>query len=223
MPVRGILPPGEIERLVTATEKHGGKLGLKDNPDGTQSIYELNVSLFDLLSDPNTGEPIGRQVQRFVASQAVAMSLAGVPAFYYHSLVGSRNYHEGVERTGVRRAINREKLQLERVRGELSERGSRRELVYSALIRLLRERRKHQAFHPEGPQTVLNLHRQVFAVERKSPDGSETILSIINLSDEPVSLRPTFRGRFDIIAGTILEKQIDLEPYGIRWLLGEVG
>jgi len=221
MPVRGILPAGEIERLVTATEKHGGKLGLKDNPDGTQSVYELNVSLFDLLSDPNADEPMERQVHRFVASQAVAMSLAGVPALYYHSLVGSRNYYEGVERTGVNRAINREKLQLKRVKGELSERGSRRELVYSALTRLLRERRKHRAFHPEGPQTVLNLNRQVFAVERQSPDGSEKILSIINLSYEPVYLRPKFRGRVDLITGTTLEKQIDLEPYGIRWLRGD--
>ncbi len=221
MPVRSILPAGEIERLVTATEKHGGKLGLKDNPDGTQSVYELNVSLFDLLSDPNADEPIERQVHRFVASQAVAMILAGVPALYYHSMVGSRNYYEGVERTGVRRAINREKLGLERLKGELSERGSRRELVYSALTRLLRERRKHRAFHPEGPQTVLSLHARVFAVERQSPDGGEKILSIINLSDAPVSLQPKFRGRVDIITGTTLEKQIDLEPYGIRWLRGD--
>ena len=221
MPARGILPAVEIERLVTATEKHGGKLGLKDNPDGTQSVYELNVSLFDLLSDPNADEPMERQVHRFVASQAVAMILAGVPALYYHSMVGSRNYYEGVERTGVRRAINREKLGLERLKGELSERGSRRELVYSALTRLLRERRKHRAFHPEGPQTVLSLHRQIFAVERQSPDGGEKILSIINLSDTPVSLQPKFRGRVDIITGTTLEKQIDLEPYGIRWLRGD--
>ena len=221
MPARGILPAVEIERLATATEKHGGKLGLKDNPDGTQSVYELNVSLFDLLSDPKADEPMERQVHRFVASQAVAMILAGVPALYYHSMVGSRNYYEGVERTGVRRAINREKLGLERLKGELSERGSRRELVYSALTRLLRERRKHRAFHPEGPQTVLSLHRQIFAVERQSPDGGEKILSIINLSDTPVSLQPKFRGRVDIITGTTLEKQIDLEPYGIRWLRGD--
>lgn len=220
-PVRGILPAVEIERLVTATEKHGGKLGLKDNPDGTQSVYELNVSLFDLLSDPNADEPMERQVHRFVASQAVAMILAGVPALYYHSMVGSRNYYEGVERTGVRRAINREKLGLERLKGELSETGSRRELVYSALTRLLRERRKHRAFHPEGPQTVLSLHRQIFAVERQSPDGGEKILSIINLSDAPVSLQPKFRGRVDIITGTTLKRQIDLEPYGIRWLRGD--
>ena len=221
MPVRGMLPDSEVDRLAAATEKHGGRLGLKDNPDGTQSVYELNISLFDLLSDPNGGEPIDLQVHRFIASQAVAMSLAGVPAFYYHSLVGSRNYHEGVKRTGVNRAINREKLQLDRVKAELREPGSRRELVYSALMHLLKERRKHRAFHPEGPQTVLSLNRQVFAVERQSPDSREKILSIINLSDKPVSLEPAFNGRVELLTGTTLEKKIDLEPFGIRWLLGD--
>lgn len=221
VPVRGILPASEVDRLVEATEKHGGKLGLKDNPNGTQSVYELNVSLFDLLSDPNGDESIELQVHRFVASQAVAMSLAGVPAFYYHSLVGSRNYYEGVEKTGVGRAINREKLQLDEVKAELQEPGSRRELVYSALTHLLNERRRHSAFHPEGLQTVLSLHRQVFIVERQSPDGREKILSIINLSDKPVSLEPAFNGRVDLLTGTTLEKKIALEPYGIRWLLGD--
>jgi len=192
---------------------------LKDNPDGTQSVYELNISLFDLLSDPNGNEPIELQVHRFVASQAVAMSLAGVPAIYYHSLVGSRNYYEGVEKTGVGRAINREKLHLDDVKKELQTPGSRRERVYSALIHLLNERRKHRAFHPEGPQKLLDLHRQVFAVERQSPGGEEKILSIINLSDNTISLEPAFAGRKDLLAGTTLEKRIELEPYGIVWLL----
>ncbi len=218
MPVRGILPADEIERLVTATEKHGGRLGLKDNPDGSQSVYELNISLFDLLSDPNAGEPIEQQVNRFVASQAVAMSLAGVPAFYYHSIVGSRNYYEGVERTGVRRAINREKLQIGALKEELSAKGSRRALVFNALTRLLRERRRHRAFHPEGPQRVLDLHRQVFAVERQAPDDSEKVLSLINLSGSRVSLEPEFRGRRDIITGKSLDREIILEPYGVIWI-----
>ena len=219
MPVQGILPESEIDRLVIATEKHGGRLGLKDNPDGTQSVYELNVSLFDLLSNPQGGEALELQVNRFVASQAVAMCLAGVPAFYYHSILGSRNYSEGVKKTGVNRTINREKLQWDEVKADLRKPGSRRELVYSALICLLRERRKHAAFHPEGPQRVLDLHRQVFAVERQSPDGKETVLCLINLSDKSLVLNPGFKGRTDLLKGTTLATEIELEPYGIRWLL----
>jgi sucrose phosphorylase len=149
------------------------------------------------------------------------MSLAGVPALYYHSLVGSRNYYEGVKKTGVGRAINREKLQLDEVKMELQKPGSRREQAYTALIHLLKERRKHRAFHPEGPQNVLDLHRQVFAVERQSPDGKEKIVSIINLSDKPVALEPAFNGRVDLLTGTTLERTFKLAPYGIRWFLRE--
>jgi sucrose phosphorylase len=221
MPVRGILPESEIDRLVEATEKHGGRLGLKDNPDGSQSVYELNISLFDLLSDPQGDETIELQVNRFVASQAIAMSLAGVPALYYHTLLGSRNYHEGVQKTGANRSINREKLQLDEVESELRQTGSRRELVYGALIHLLKERKKHSAFHPEGPQTVHEIHRQIFAVERQSPDGGENILSIINLSDETISVEPAFNGRTDVLSGAVLDSVFKLEPYGIAWLLGD--
>jgi sucrose phosphorylase len=219
MPVRGILPDSEIDMLVKSTEKHGGRLGLKDNADGTQSVYELNISLFDLLSDPKGTDDIELQVSRFVASQAIAMSLAGVPAFYYHSLLGSRNYYEGVEKTGVNRTINREKLRLDEVKSELHEQGSIRERVYSSLVGMLRERKKHTAFHPESPQTVLRVHRQIFAVERHSSDGKERILSMVNLSDNGVTVQPGFGGRLDLLTGKKLGNDVELEPYGVVWLL----
>jgi sucrose phosphorylase len=218
MPVRGILPPEEIDRLVRATEAHGGQLGLKDNPDGSQSVYELNISLFDLLSDSKADEPISRQVARFTASQAIAMSLAGVPALYYHSIVGSRNDTEGVRRTGVKRAINREKLDIEVVSGELAEPGSRRSLVFEALTGMLRARRRHHAFHPEGLQEVHSIGPELFAVERIAPDGSERVLALVNLSNRGVTVSPDFEGRQDIISGSVYGRELELEPYGVVWL-----
>ena len=218
MPVRGILPPGEIDLLVKATERHGGELGLKDNPDGSQSVYELNISYFDLLSDPSAAEPVERQAARFVASQAVAMTLAGVPAFYYHSLVGSRNDHEGVKRTGVKRAINREKLEIHTVKNELGTPGSVRLLVFEALTKLLRVRSQNRAFHPEGNQRVHRLHPKVFAVERQAPDGRERLLALTNLSHESITLSPAFEGREDVITAKTLGRELTLEPYGVLWL-----
>jgi sucrose phosphorylase len=218
MPVRGILPPDEIDLLVGAAESHGGQLGLKDNPDSTQSVYELNISLFDLLSDPNSEEPLSLQVERFAASQAIAMSLAGVPALYYHSMVGSRNFHEGVEQTGIKRAINREKLQASSLRRELAAPGSRRSLVFETLSTLLKVRGKHRAFHPEGRQQILHLHPQVFAVERRSPDEREKLLALVNLSKRPVQVTPDFAGRTDTLSGRTREGPIDMAPYEILWL-----
>jgi glycosidase len=218
MPVRDILPPEEIDLLVRTTESHGGQLGLKDNPDGTQSVYELNISLFDLLSDPGAQEPVSLQVARFAASQAIAMSLAGVPALYYHSILGSRNYHEGVERTGIKRAINREKLQVPPLRRELATPGSRRALALELLTGLLRVRGKHRAFHPEGRQQVHHLHPNVFGVERRSPEGKEKLLALVNLSKEPLRVSPDFEGRRDVISGRTWGRDIDMAPYEVLWL-----
>jgi glycosidase len=218
MPVRGLLPPDEIDLLVRAAESHGGQLGLKDNPDSTQSVYELNISLFDLLSDPNAEEPLSLQVARFAASQAIAMSLAGVPALYYHSMVGSRNDYVGFEQTGIKRAINREKLQASSLRRELAVPGSRRALVFKTLSTLLKVRGKHRAFHPEGRQQILHLHPQVFAVERRSPDEGESLLALVNLSKESVRITQDFTGRTDMLSGRTLEGVLDMGPYEILWL-----
>jgi sucrose phosphorylase len=218
MPARGILPQEEIDRLVQATEKRGGQLGLKDNPDGTQSVYELNISLFDLLSDPASDRPIEQQVSRFVASQGIALSLAGVPALYYHTLVGSRNYNEGFRRTGVKRTINREKLKFPQIREELNTQESIRSLVYRKLSNLLRIRRTQRSFHPGGRQNILELHDSVFGVERGSPDGNETVWSLINLSDEKITLSSVEGHKTDLLSGKTFSGNITIEPYEILWL-----
>ncbi|RLC54282.1 MAG: sugar phosphorylase, partial [Chloroflexota bacterium] len=89
-PAEGILSPAEVQALVERTLAHGGYVSYKANPDGSQTVYELNISYFDALSDPNGPEPLDWQVRRFLASQAIMLSLAGVPGIYVHSLFGSR-------------------------------------------------------------------------------------------------------------------------------------
>ncbi len=80
-----------------------------DNKDGTEGPYEFNITYFDALKDPGiANDPF--HIARFLASQAVALALPGVPAVYIHSLLGSRNWTAGVEETGQARTINREKL-----------------------------------------------------------------------------------------------------------------
>ena len=116
LPAHNILAMDRIQGLIEKTEESGGRVGYKSNADGTKTAYELNISLFDLLSD--TGSEVGDgeiSVKRFTASQAIALSLSGIPALYYHSIIGSRNYREGVKKTGSNRTINREKVYIENV------------------------------------------------------------------------------------------------------------
>ena len=53
------------------------------------------------------GVSAGVDRRRFLASQAIMLSLAGVPGVYVHSLFGSRNCQSCVAATGQSRSINR--------------------------------------------------------------------------------------------------------------------
>jgi len=231
-PAEGILSSSEIQGLVDHTLAHGGYVSHRSNADGTESVYELNISYFDALSDPRGGEPLDVQVQRFLASQAILLSLVGVPGIYFHSLFGSRSYHEGVEQTGRLRSINREKLLRSQLESALADRSSLRYKVFYPYLHLIRQRVHHSAFHPNGSQRVVNLNPALFCVLRTSPDGRESVLCIHNVSDEdrPVRVGPdvlSFSGRAqvrDLVSGRVFPRGVTgdlvllVAPYQVLWL-----
>lgn len=181
-PARGILTDAEIENLVQHTLDHGGLISYKNNPDGSKSPYEMNINYFDALSDPAGNEPLQLQVDRFMAAQAIMLMLRGVPGIYFHSLFGSRGWRAGVEQTGQNRTINRQKLELSSLESELSGHESLRALVFSHYHRLLTIRRQSPAFHPNGTQRLLDMGPEIFALSRTSPDGTETIRILQNVT-----------------------------------------
>lgn len=229
-PALGILPPEDIDFLVSRTLAHGGKISSKTNPDGSTSPYELNITYFDLLNDPGSDEPLQIQVKRFLVSQAIVLAMVGIPGIYIHSLLGSRNYTSGVEETGQPRSVNREKLKLSQVVAELGDPASLRHAVFYGYQHLLKQRIAYQAFHPNGSQQVLQLNDAVFSLLRISPDGTETMLALHNVSQQvqTVSLDPTGwgltgHGAFvDVLTGNrhTLENsdRLDLNPYQIAWM-----
>ncbi len=227
-PVEGILAPDEVQILIDRTLAHGGHVSYKTNADGSESVYELNISYFDALSDPNADEPLTLQVQRFMASQAIILALQGLPAIYVHSLFGSRNDYEGVAHTGRYRSINREKFQREALEAALSDPNSRRAKVFNAYRHMIQVRAQHPAFHPNGPQQVLALDSAVFAVIRTSPDGSDRILCLTHVSDAARTLRmghPFGQAQAvrDVLTGETFRVQngiltLKLAPYQVLWL-----
>jgi sucrose phosphorylase len=207
-PARGILSNAEIDSLVNKTLAHGGLVSYKNNSDGSQSPYEMNVNYFDALSNPSGNELLDLQVDRFIAAQAIMLSLLGVPGIYFHSLFGSRGWIEGVRQTGRNRTINREKLQLDKIQNELADENSLRAKVFTRYCQLLKARSESAAFHPHGIQKIIDLHPSVFAVERISPDGETRMLCLHNISAEKVT--------FETELATALP--ITLEPYQVLWL-----
>jgi sucrose phosphorylase len=229
-PAEGLLTPEQIQVLADAAVAHGGYASYKNNEDGTRSVYELNISYFDALSDPAADEPIEVQVARFMVSQAIMMSLAGVPGIYVHSLFGSQSWREGVAQTGRNRTINRQKLDRAVLESELADPNSLRHQVFTSYAALLRARAAEPAFHPFGEQRVLALDRGVFAVLRVAPDDEGRVLCLHNVSDRAkrVAVALADLGMMpdpwlDLLSGEAYEPDgnaltIDLPPYAVRWL-----
>lgn len=233
-PVTGILSKKELATLLDRTVTSGGRVSYKSNPDGSQSPYELNIVFYSLLNPPDAGEPQALQVQRFLCSQAIILALAGMPAIYIHSLVGSQNDVNGVERLGYNRAINREKLDFTALNRELADPASVRHQVFSGYQRLLRARISQRAFHPNAAQEVLALPDTVFGVMRVLP-GEAIVLALHNITAGPCSVTLNLRhlglkgvGRLhdvltgqphDIVSGVV---HMALDPYQIAWLSAEL-
>ena len=171
-PLEGILAPSEVAALAERTLRHGGFVNYRSNADGSQTPYELNIVYFDALNDPDAGEPVARQVDRFMASQAILLSMAGVPGVYVHSLFGSRNWREGVALTKQNRTINRRKFQRAELEAELLDPASIRHQVFDRYRRLVMARTGEAAFHPRGAMQVVRLNPAIFSYIRVSPDAA---------------------------------------------------
>jgi glucosylglycerate phosphorylase len=229
-PVRGILSDEDIDALVKKTLEHGGLVSYKHNSDGSHSPYEMNINYFDALSNPQGDEPLELQVDRFMAAQAIMLSLAGMPGIYFHSLFGSRGWHEGVDLTGRNRTINRQKFDLAMFERELADQSSLRHHVFSRYVRLLRARRDFPAFHPHGQQDVLDFRGAIFALLRLSPDGSQRVLCLHNISDQSQSVTINLNDIFSLSSGQLndlitnylmddlLNGILVLKPYQTLWL-----
>ncbi|OHD67667.1 MAG: hypothetical protein A2177_02805 [Spirochaetes bacterium RBG_13_68_11] len=228
---RGILDESEINSLVERVLAHGGLVSYKDNPDGPASPYELNINYFDALSNPAGSESDTVRTARFTTAHAIMLALAGVPAVYFHSIVGSSGWREGADRSGSNRAINRERLELRTLEAQLDDPDSRRARVYHQLMRLLDIRAGHRCFHPGAAQRILLLDPSVFAVLRTSSDDAQkSVLCVHNVSGEPRTMQWNARELFpgntfeviDLLAPHLTTasagKPLRLEPYQSLWL-----
>ncbi len=218
-PARGILSNADVDALVEKTLEHGGLVSYKHNSDGSQSPYEMNINYFDALSNLNSNEPLELQINRFIAAQAIMLSLVGVPGIYFHSLFGSRGWLDGVKQTGRNRTINREKCDLHSLQRELADSKSLRARVFARYRQLLSARRSSSAFHPHGRQKVLDLHSAVFALERVSPNEKSRVLCLHNVSAQKTTFSTPYESVTDLFTGQPLQiSQISLDPSQTLWM-----
>ncbi|MGR3766384.1 sugar phosphorylase [Rossellomorea sp. NS-SX7] len=225
-PVEGILSQEEVQAMVEKVKERGGYVSYKDNGDGTQSPYELNINYLDALSIP--GESDEKKASRFLAAQSILLSMMGVPGIYIHSLLGSRNDHEGVKETGRYRSINRKKLNRSELEEEVLKEGSLRNLIFTDYKHSISVRTEEKAFHPNATQEVFFTDKRVLSMKRSNVQDNSEVTVLVNVSgdDVPVTItglnQPGDRVK-DLLTEQMFNKDngtltLTLSPYEVLWL-----
>lgn len=224
---KGILTPDEIEDLCTSVRDGGGFVSMKTNGDGSESAYELNATWFSAVN-PSEDDPMNVRIDRFLASRAVALALRGVPGIYILSMFASTNDVEAVSRDGVKRSINRSSLYEKKI-VDMMDRNSIEKHATDGFMRLLEVRVNEPAFHPNSAQTVLDLGDSVFGLVRTPHDGSDNLLSLINVTAKPVTVSiPVAELGFNGVLHELIKDEniaseddiwlFELAPYRVAWL-----
>jgi len=215
-PIEGILTEEEKQRLVDKVKENGGRISYKTNSDGSQSVYEMNINYFHGLLNKGEDDKEELPVAKMLAAHAILLSIIGVPAIYYHSLLGSGNDYKGLEESGINRRINREKLELAQILRELKER-TQRKAIFEGLKKMIAVRQKQTAFSPYAEQTVLELGPDVFSLKRSNEITKEEIHFIVNVHPKRITVETDIKGE-DLLTGNLIESTITLAPYEFMWV-----
>lgn len=215
-PLRGILPESDILSLVEKLQQEGALVNWKNNPDGTRSPYEINVTYLDALSPKNAAD--NERIARFILAHAVLLSFPGVPAIYIQSVLGSRNDYEGVERLGYNRAINRKKYIVSEIDSELSNKTGIRHKIFKQLSELIAIRRAEQVFHPDSHALFETSGKHILKIIRVTEKG-ERITALFNFSQHIQTVNSEgISGTELITKQNISGTTLTLNPWQVMWI-----
>lgn len=214
-PIRGILSEEEILALVADLEKEGALVSYKQNPDGTKSPYEVNVTYMDALN--RLADNDDTRLQRFLLAHSILLTIPGVPAVYVQSILGARNDLDGVAETGHNRSINRKKYPIAEIEMGLADAETLMHRTFEGIKEMIQVRKTQGLFHPNVPMEVVDLGKEIFAIRRVDASG-DSVLALHNLSDQPISCDVAVN--WDILKDQPISGSapIVLAPYEFRWL-----
>lgn len=218
-PARGILSEVEIVALVRDLALEGALVSYKNNPDGTTSPYEINVTYLDALNREDDDD--ATRLKRFLLAHAILLVFPGVPAIYIQSILGGRNHYDGVRAAGHNRAINRQKYDLEQIEADLAGGNWLRQQVYTRLGQLIQLRRRQPAFHPDNPMTLYESENAVLVLRRHQPESGDGLLCVFNLSGRSVETQlPMAHTLQDVVSGEKIDgtQPVKLDAWQFMWL-----
>ncbi|MDH2069143.1 alpha-amylase family glycosyl hydrolase [Pantoea sp. GD03673] len=218
-PARGILSEVEIVALVRDLALEGALVSYKNNPDGTTSPYEINVTYLDALN--SEADDDATRLKRFLLAHAILLVFPGVPAIYIQSILGGRNHYDGVRAAGHNRAINRQKYDLQQIETALAGGDWLRQQVYTRLGQLIQLRRRQPAFHPDNPMTIYDSENALLVLRRHQADSGDGLLCVFNLSGRSVETQlPVAHTLQDVVSGEKIDgtQPVKLDAWQFMWL-----
>ena len=227
-PVEGLLPEQEINRMTQAVQGFGGRLTMRSYGD-REVPYEMNTTLFCALKGTIDG-PDALQVERFIASQTIMMSVEGIPAFYVQSFLASENDEALAAETGQNRSLNRKQWRTEEVEAQLADADTPMAKVFYELRRRLAIRKQQKAFHPDATQFTLHIKPGMFGFWRQSLDRQQSLFVVTNITHEQklLSLRDmnlfSSAAWVDLLSGATIDpenEELELAPYQSVWITNQ--
>lgn len=225
-PAQGILMDEDLQEMINTIRSFGGEISMRSVGGGLERPYEMNISLFDAMKGTIDGED-QHQRARFMASQTIMMSLAGIPAFYIHSLLATPNDYTKLKKTGHKRHINRHQWDSEALEKKLADPHSDQFFALSEISRLMKIRMAQKAFHPNATQFTLHLPQGLFGIWRQSLNRKQDIFCVTNITKEPIALPLSDLNLYlgpkwtDLITDepyTNPEEELILSPYQTVWI-----
>ena len=230
MAVKDLLSHDEIKFIIQRAREHGGYISYKTDKNGLDVPYEINITWFNALCREDGTAHTDLQVDKFIASRAMALVLQGVPGIYLHSFFGTHNDIEAVSCPLSKREVNRKALDYNTLTKAIDNPDTLTSKIIRRLNTIITIRTKQSSFHPNGAQKILKVKPEIFAVLRTSPDKDHHILSLINITDGEIQITIPMKtvqifkqGWYDLISQdkhTFKDENISLtlKPYDIVWL-----
>lgn len=221
-PLEGLIPQEQVDALIERCAERGGNVTRRSLPDGSERAYELNVALFSAFGGN------ADSVAPFLAAHCVLLALQGLPAIYLHSVLGTPNDHEAVERTGRTRSINRGRWRLPDLDAALDDPASLHRAVFDGLAHAVGVRRAQPAFAPSAEQRVISYSADHLLFVRSCAE--QTIVVVAAFAARPVDVVVELDDRFDValwvdlLTGESVDGGGDdalvlsLNPGQVRWL-----
>lgn len=186
LPARGLINETQFQETIDTVLRRGSLLSYKGSQNG-QIPYEINCSYLSAVAPASVGDTKMR-ARIFLACHGALFALAGLPAVFFHSWIGSEQWPEGPALLGYNRAINREKLAIDRIERELGASDGLRAAIYAGFSKMLAFRATEPAFSPQAPQAILSVDRGIFAVVRGPDRTGRRVLCAQNFGSEEVTL-----------------------------------